>query len=104
MKHRSAKAARRGPKHFRNSSPAAASGASVLREFLRRFVNARSILKAGAVCLTLIPLSALFTPMAVAQTQKTAPPTPTTSPTGGTASIKGIGSAGYVPKFLDQYT
>ena len=32
---RSAKASNRGPKHFRNFSAAAASGASVLREFLK---------------------------------------------------------------------
>src|SRR5437868_2830017 len=48
LKSQSAKAANRGPKHFRNSSAAAASGASVLRESLKRTITDFDIVNALA--------------------------------------------------------
>jgi hypothetical protein len=63
------------------------------------------ILTAGALCLALIPLSALFAPIAVAQNPITTSTTRTASSGNtGTGAIKGVGSAGYIPKFFDAYT
>jgi hypothetical protein len=61
------------------------------------------ILKAAALCVTLW-LSVPFAPKAAAQTPKATQPTNTANSSTGTGTIKGVGSAGYVPKFFDPYT
>jgi len=62
------------------------------------------VMRVGVLCLALAPFSALFQPKAFAQNQKKPETITAAASTGGVASIKGVGSAGYLPKFFDAYT